>query len=188
MRATLNYTLRHIQYNPTIEPACSLYDGVFHVLVQTTTTHENLKLWQSLQALTYKSPSRLGNLTTCGWVSGKRYTADMSSHITASLTCAQRLTLHVYCLLSSDFTHITLNFRSYLQHILICPMYCPAVHQYVQYIERGVYFCIPDLGFEYTHIQYSICFIHCAVQADVHLVQYLMCTCTLCAIFLCMCA
>ena len=120
--------------NPTIEQARSLYDGVFHVLVQTRTTHENLKL-------TYKSPSGLGNLTTCGWVSGKRYTADMSSHITASLTCAQRLTLHVYCLLSSDFTHITLNFRSYLQHILIC-------HQYVQHIERGVYFFIPDLGFE----------------------------------------
>ena len=68
----------------------------------------------------------------------------------------------VYCLVILHFTHIKLNFRSYLQHILICPMYCPAVHQYVQYIERGVYFCIPDLGFEYTHIQYSICFIHCA--------------------------
>ena len=29
-------------YNPTIEPARSLYDGVCHVLVQTTTSHETL--------------------------------------------------------------------------------------------------------------------------------------------------
>ena len=123
-----------------------------------------MKLWQSLQALAYKSPSGVGNLTTCGWVSGKRYTADMSSPITASLTCAQRLTLHAYCLLSGDFTHITLNFSSYLQQTM-CMSYVlpgsPSIRAI--YWERGVFLYTCPKVFEYTHIE-LMCTLHCTLS------------------------
>ena len=124
---------------------------------------------------------RVGNLNTCGWVSGKRYTADMSSHITASLTCAQRLTLHVYCLLSGDFTHLISVLTCSRQ--CVCLMYCPAVHHYVQYIERGVYFCIPVIKVLNIHIL-RWCApwanVHCALDLQCRLMYFVLSGCFVC--------
>ena len=53
-------------------------------------------------------------------------------------------------------------------------MYCPAVHQYVQYIEIGVYLCINVLKFLNIHIL-SLCTLCTAPWADVHCALNVQC-------------
>ena len=144
MRATLNYTLRHIQphdWTSTLTIWWSVscisanynYSWKFETLAEPTSTYILISKWVGEPDYLWLS---VWQALFCRHVITHHCIFDLCTEINPA------------CLLSIVwwFFAITLNFRSYLQQTMCMSwIYCPAVHQYVQYIERGVYFCLPVL-------------------------------------------